>query len=410
MWIARSPADDFKELHWFLRREGLMKEAATTWHRMPALDGIRALAVMAVVLYHFQTRSTFPGGLFGVDVFFALSGFLITGLLITEWQSLRDVRLPRFYIHRVLRILPAAFCFIVIYLVFVLVFHPSTEDSGPMSSEDAVKNAGFALTYGYSWALVSHQFVAGGFTHLWSLSVEEQFYLLWPILLCSLLRLGARPSALLLLAGGLALFTGALPILLHWHSDESGWLRIYFGADYRSHTLLMGSCAGIAYATGCIRLQHVKSLVFKVSLFASAFFMIAVLFLATDERIYEFYRLGFPLVSLSATCIVLAAAFLDRGIWSSILSNPVLAHIGSRSYAIYLWHFPIGQFFRYFSTIEQLLLAGGLTIAAAELSHRLVERPALRLRGRVGLSRALQDRASARLTTVHSPTETATSA
>src|SRR4051812_36388580 len=174
------------------------------------------------MLYHFRTRDQVPGGLFGVDVFFALSGFLITSLLVSESLSTGRIDLGRFYSRRVLRIMPALLAFLGVYLAISLAFHPSTE-AGTLTSSQALRAVGFAVTQGFSWAVCTGELAPGGFIHLWSLSVEEQFYLVWPVLVWALVRGGVRPSILLLLAAILALLSATLPMILHWHTDEAGW-------------------------------------------------------------------------------------------------------------------------------------------------------------------------------------------
>jgi peptidoglycan/LPS O-acetylase OafA/YrhL len=359
--------------------------AVSAHARLPALDGLRAFAVIAVILFHYNTKDYVPGGLFGVDLFFVLSGFLITSLLVTEWQDCGGVSLPRFYMRRLLRIAPASICFVLLYLGFVLLFAGQPVVFG-LSAADAWRNVAYYLSYLYSWGLAFDQLPGSAFTHLWSLSVEEQFYLLWPGLLYGLLRGGVRAPVILCLIASLSLLSAAVPLFM----DNPGFYDAYFRADYRAHSLLIGSALGICYAQGYLARAVVKSFGFRAAMLASVAYLGWVLFVLSEQGMWDRFVWAMPLVSVAAGFVVAGAAFVERGVWLHVLANPVIAYIGRRSYAIYLWHFPIGIALMGYDAGVQLLAGCSLTLVAAELSYRLVERPALNLKERFSARRAPQ--------------------
>ena len=186
----------------------------------PALDGLRGIAVISVVLFHFKTRPILDGGWVGVDLFFALSGFLITSLLLEEWLRSGSVSLPRFYVRRLLRLFPAFAAFMAIAL-FVRIVYRDAWFSGRQSVPDSLQNAAFGFGYVYNWALAYDLVSPASFGHLWSLAVEEQYYLIWPGVLLGLLRLGLSLRAIAAVTALLALASASVPELL----PDASWGR-----------------------------------------------------------------------------------------------------------------------------------------------------------------------------------------
>ncbi|MGE0056913.1 MAG: acyltransferase family protein [Dehalococcoidia bacterium] len=352
--------------------------------RLPALDGLRALAVAAVMLFHYETRTYVPGGLFGVDVFFVLSGFLISSLLVREWLKGGAISLRGFYVRRVLRIAPAAGVFVLVYLAVVLAFSGQPLVFG-LTSAQAWAQVAWFLSQLYSWGIALDQLPGSGFSHLWSLSTEEQFYLVWPLLLYGLLRRGVRLPVILLLAGSLVLLSAAVPVFL----GLPQFYDVYFRADFRAHSLLAGSMAGMAYAAGYLRVEHVRGLPFRAGLGAAVVYLGYIFFGMSERQMWASYAWAMPLVSLAAAFVVVGAAFVRSGPGLALLANPVVSHIGRRSYALYLWHFPIGIALAGEGMVAQMALGLPLSLLAAEASFWLVERPALRFRRRL-LRQALQ--------------------
>ena len=345
--------------------------------RLPTLDGLRGVAVLAVVLYHYQTRPIVPGGLFGVDLFFVLSGFLITTLLVQEWQQTGRIDLADFYRRRCLRLLPAALAFVATYTAIVVVLSED-ETVAALTANDAFSNAGLFLFQGYNWALIEDVAPAGGYAPLWSLAVEAQFSLVWPVVLLALLRGGVRLPFLLLACATLAIASVGVTFVL----GEPSWHRVAFGTDVRAHQLLIGACVGILYASGRIDAGVVRSPIFLTSL-ALSIIVIVYMMLRLDQRyLFTEHQWLFPLFAIASAIIVVAAACSDHVSEMRVFRSPVLTWLGRRSYAIYLWHYPMGLLFAALTMEGQLLVAGGMTLAIAEVSHRLIEAPALRWRRR----------------------------
>jgi peptidoglycan/LPS O-acetylase OafA/YrhL len=242
-----------------------------------------------------------------------------------------------------------------------------------------------ALTYHLNWRLIlDHQsyFQAAdgpsALEHLWSLSIEEQFYLVWPAVLVIMLKCGASTKTVLLATAGLAIVSASVPAL----AGTDDWHRLYYSTDYRIHGLLIGSCAGTMFASGRIQPAHVRHPLFGIALCAAVFYVGSLMLFASDKAAMLFH-VGYPAVGVSFTLIVVACTFVDRGLPLRVLGHGLMLYIGKRSYAIYLWHLPLAIWFRHLDAPLQLIVAGGLTLAAAELSYRLVERPALSLRSRL---------------------------
>jgi peptidoglycan/LPS O-acetylase OafA/YrhL len=357
----------------------------------PALDGLRGIAIVSVVLFHFKTKPLLPGGAFGVDLFFALSGFLITTLLVEEWLTHRHIALRRFYVRRFLRLYPALLAFIAISAAIRIVFADADFTRHP-SPAGTYLVAFYVLTYAYSWLIAFDHVTILNYGHLWSLSIEEQYYVVWPALLLVMLRLRWPISRIVVATAAMTALSASVPFML----GDVSWHRLYYGADYRAHELLIGSIAGLLFAGGLVQRRHLRHPAAVAGAFAAAAF-VAWLMAFGSERYAGMYRLGFPALAAASAYCLLACAFLDGGALVRLLANPLLAYLGRRSYAIYLWHLAIGQWFDALGAFEQLLVAGAVTLVAAELSYRIVERPALTLKRRFAASDAPSPPAVARI-------------
>lgn len=362
----------------------------------PALDGLRGFAVLAVMLRHFQYEGfnsdryiLLPGGGLGVDLFFVLSGFLITTLLLQEWATTRSISIPHFYMRRALRLLPAVVVFMVGFLIVTSFVETRTSLSDEVSTRVLITNVAAISTYSFNWFMAFSQDRIWGLGHLWSLSVEEQFYLVWPLLLLFLLRLRASPPAILGLS--LAAFVASASLPFIW--GNAGFDRFYFGADYRIHTLMVGCILAQLYVCGVLRPSVATNLLFKVAVGVSAACLI--LFAAGWRNVYValfslltgtdrtfLFAGGQTVIALAGGFVLAGALFSTRGIGHQMLTNRVIVYIGKRSYALYLWHYAIGYWLRDLDAIPQILLSFAVSFLAADLSHRLVEAPALRLKGR----------------------------
>jgi peptidoglycan/LPS O-acetylase OafA/YrhL len=355
-------------------------------HR-PALDGLRGCAILAVLLHHtFPTH--LPGGFFGVDVFFVLSGFLITVLLLQEWRSTGAVSLPHFYLRRGLRLLPAlCVCLLASWLFARWCYTPA---DARLTGRGALA----VLFYYFNWKVLSARVPYYLLVHTWSLSVEEQFYLVWPLVLVVLLRLGARRRWILgVVAAGIPLI--ALErILLLWHTRNYG--RLYYGTDTRADGLLAGCLVGLLASWDLLPRRGWPLAVLR----AAALLAVPVLLWHGTLSVGNLYvyRGGLSLVALS-TATLLAALLHRPPRWLAWpLELPWLAWLGRVSYGLYLWHVLVC--WHAIPYLREYLLSRGVlrghplalqalleypaALAVAALSFYLVERPFLALKDRLG--------------------------
>ncbi|HET9492773.1 MAG TPA: acyltransferase, partial [Chloroflexia bacterium] len=216
---------------------------------LPGLDGLRAVAVIAVLLYH-AGLPLFAGGFLGVEVFFVISGFLITSLLLAEWNANGRIDLPAFWLRRARRLLPAVYTLVVVVLVVAVVFLP--EEVSMLRGDGAA-----AFTYVTNWYLIFNErsyFEAMGrpsmLLHLWSLAVEEQFYLVWPPVLALLLRFRRRGAILAVVLAGAAASSLLMALLYSPEADPS---RVYYGTDTRATGLLIGAALAFVWSPWRLR-------------------------------------------------------------------------------------------------------------------------------------------------------------
>jgi peptidoglycan/LPS O-acetylase OafA/YrhL len=366
---------------------------------LPGLDGLRALAVVAVLLYHAEL-SWLPGGFLGVEVFFVISGYLITALLLTEWRQHGRVDLKGFWIRRARRLLPALYLLLAVTLAYAVVFLPG-EVAGLRGDVIA------ALGYVTNWYLVfGHEsyFEAIGrpslLKHLWSLAVEEQFYLLWPPVLAVGLSLGAkrwrqRRVMLVALSGAVA-STLLMVVLYRPEVDPS---RIYFGTDTRATGLLIGAALAFVWtpwpgrrsgergrsvaARRWSRLRRrwgwTAPLLLDVAGLAALGGLVAFC-LRLGEYQPFLYRGGLASVGLATAVVIMACAYPYTRLGTYLLGLRPLRWIGVRSYGIYLWHWPVFMVTRpqldvSIEGLPLLALRLAVTVVLADISYRYVETP-----------------------------------
>jgi peptidoglycan/LPS O-acetylase OafA/YrhL len=348
---------------------------------IPALDGLRAIAVIAVVIYHLGIGWA-PGGLLGVGVFFTLSGYLITDVLLTHYGETGAIGLRSFWIHRARRLLPAVIVMLVVVTAWVTLFH--------RTQLHALRGAVVAaLAYVSNWWLIGQNvsyFDRFGppspVGHLWSLAVEEQFYLIWPFVVLIGVRFldkhwnAAKPRKQLATVTLLLAAASIIEMALLYHPGFD-MTRIYDGTDTRAFGLLIGAALAMLWPSlrpeSSHRSRQVSDWLGVVGLVA-----IAVLVIEIDEYSALLYRGGLVLLSL-ATALVIAAVVRPGSELAVVLGMRPLRWIGARSYGIYLWHFPIVVLtspggvveFHFWRAMAQVTA----TVVVAALSWRFIEDP-----------------------------------
>ncbi len=359
---------------------------------VPGLDGLRALAVLAVIAYHVGL-SWAPGGLLGVGVFFTLSGYLITDLLLSHQQATGSLGMLEFWRRRARRLLPALFVLLAIVAGWVALLQ--------RAQLPALRGA-MAAAAGYvsNWWLIaqnSSYFARFGppspLGHLWSLAVEEQFYLLWPWLLLLALRCTAgrpeRSRRHLLTAGTAALAAAsalAMAVLYHPGYDPT---RVYDGTDTRAFALLIG--AGLAFACPSRAMAAEVSVRRRRLLEGTGFaglVVIGLLIWRTTQYSPFLYRGGLVLLSVATAAVVWAVSSPASTVGRVLGAQP-LRWLGVRSYGIYLWHYPIIVLTTRGTgppSLARATVQVAASIAAAALSWRFIEEPIRR--GAIGRWRA----------------------
>jgi peptidoglycan/LPS O-acetylase OafA/YrhL len=366
------------------------RPSATGKSRISALDGLRAVAVLIIMGFHFQV-SWLPGGFIGVDVFYVLSGYLITGLLLGEYRRRGRIGLSAFWLRRARRLLPALLIVVVVVILLVrFVSPPGLYPDFRMSSLSAL------FYFSNWWQIVSSgsYFVATApaspLTHTWSLAVEEQFYLVWPLVVIAVMhfsRVFARGLRVLLVLSVLGAVGSALEMAF-LYNPAVNTTRLYFGTDTHAQSILVGSVLACSLTIiqmrrgeeGMAPPARTPTMVRLLFVAGAAGFVgtLALAYSVDGTSAFE-YRGGFFLSALSAAAMILAAACAPGGPIARLLSLRLLVWIGTVSYGAYLWHYPVFVYLDSEQTglngVALLVLRFATTFALAAASYYLVERP-----------------------------------
>lgn len=342
---------------------------------MPGLDGLRAIAVLGVVLYHLKFGWA-EGGLLGVGVFFTLSGYLITDILLNQVNH-GGIKLKSFWLARARRLLPALFLMLIVVTAWVTVIGPHQ----PSDFRVAVLSA---VGYFNNWWLILHNVSyfarfapPSPLNHLWSLSVEEQFYLFWPLAFAAgMSLLGRKRLALGVLAGAAASL--ALTWILFDPHDTS---RVYYGTDTHAAGLLIGVALALVWAPWQLRRAKPGRLCGPVldAVGVIALGYLALSFLQVHDYDLALFHGGYLWIALASAAVVAVIAH-PAARWGGFLARPALVWLGLRSYSFYLWHWPVLALTR--PGLDVSLPRGVLiplqllvVLALADLSYRFVELP-----------------------------------
>lgn len=345
---------------------------------MAGLDGLRAIAVFAVIAYHLNF-SWASGGLLGVGVFFVLSGYLITDILVSQWKRTGRLELKDFWIRRARRLLPAMLLMLLVVVVWITF---SDRSQLPSLRGDAMA----AVLYISNWWLIFHKvsyFESFGppspLGHLWSLAVEEQFYLLWPLLLALGPRFALRRGKLFVFTlAGVAASVVAMALLFEPGTDPS---RVYYGTDTRSFALLIGAALALVWPSSKLSSEKTSPGGRLTLDLAGGLGLLTVLLMIGQTNQYDdsLYRGGMVLLCV-ATAVLVAALAHPASLINKVLGCTPLRWLGVHSYGIYLWHYPVIVLTSPAVNTEgvditRALLQVAASIVLAALSWRFIEEP-----------------------------------
>jgi len=351
----------------------LVRPGTVRLGRRPALDGIRGVAVVLVLARHVWPEG--GAGMVGVDLFFVLSGFLITCLLIEEWDERGGISFKAFYARRALRLLPAFYVMLAVFVLCSLFFARGAR------LDHALKSAGLAGTYLTGYAAFDNFFNSRPLGPVWSLAVEEQFYLLWPLLLWLALGRGFSLLRCAALAVGLAVVDIAFRVVSwqHWG------VRIYTLPTTWADALFIGCAVALGWKAGLFPTRIPSALVWVGWL--TLFFL----------GLWQSMRISGPTygpvltaIAVVSAMLVLAAVRGEGGLPTALLASRPARWVGRRSYGIYLWNasliYAVPATWK--PHVPLAILAAAMSFGVAELSWRFVESPALRRKQRFARARS----------------------
>jgi len=344
---------------------------------LPGIDGLRAISVLAVIAYHLDLKWA-QGGLLGVGVFFVLSGYLITDQLLMEWKVKHYISIWNFWMRRFRRLLPAMLCMLILVAMWLLTTDPERLLS--------LKGDFFSsIFYVNNWYLIFHEVSyfesfgpASPIGHLWSLSIEEQFYVAWPILLLLGLKFASQRGKLVLCMLGLAFLSAVTMTLMYVPGTDPS--RVYYGTDTRAFAILIGAALATIWPSWKFGEKVTPAVRTSLDIIGAAGLLILfILINRTNEYDESLYPFGFLFLSI-VTTIIIAVLVHPASRLSNILGCPPLTWLGKRSYSLYIWHYPVIICMKPEATSEglgmiQILWRLVIIVVLSVLSYEFIEEP-----------------------------------
>ncbi|WP_283680357.1 acyltransferase family protein [Lentilactobacillus sp. Marseille-Q4993] len=341
-------------------------------------DGIRAIAVAGVIIYHLLPYNL-QGGYMGVPIFFGVSGYLITDLLLQEWEQNGKIDFIGFYVRRLKRLYPALVTMLIATGAYITLFQRSL-----LANLRSI--IGTNLVYLYNWWEVGHgqsyfdRFNGESpFTHLWSLSIEGQYYLIWPLLLAAMIILLRNKKVIAWIMLGLATLSAVLMGVLYTGPNTLN--RVYYGTDTRMYAIIFGVALAIIWPSTHLKEKITQGGRWTLNIIGLLSFAVMMYLYVTlsGQNIFT-YRGGMVIMTIASTLLIATCAHpgADVNRW---LTNPLFAWIGTRSYGIYLFQFPVMIFYEMkVKDIAQhplmhALIEVAIILIISELSYRYIERP-----------------------------------
>lgn len=356
---------------------GLVVPAVRKQRYIPALDGVRAIAVVAVVLYHLRLP-WIQGGLLGVTMFFVISGFIITRLLINEVAQTGEIDFKRFYLRRARRLLPAIVAMVLATIVLCALFnHVMLTKMRP----DILPSM---LFFNNWWQIINQvsYFNALGdpspLTHFWSLAIEEQFYLVWPPALLLLHRAGPGRRGMQAVVLGFAVLSAAAMAVLYTPGTDPS--RLYYGTDTRAFSLLLGACLAFVPPRSLDGATGARGRALEAAGIVGLAGLLVMFALTNGYTAFQ-YQGGMVLCSVLTLMLIAGAVRARPGaLLARALGTAPLRWVGTRSYSIYLWHYPLLLLMNPASNVQArpwwaMALELAVVLAAAEASYRFIETP-----------------------------------
>lgn len=341
------------------------------------LDGIRGMSILLVLLDHGGILSG-GYGFIAVNTFFVLSGFLITSLFVLEYDKSNDIKLRYFYLRRALRLLPALLTMLLVFIAYAFLTLPREQ------AFRELQQALYALFYSSNLVEILHVYPHTAYYYLgqtWSLSIEEQFYFAWPVLLLFLLRRNSRNSLLRWILLGVILSV-CIRVILFFATLDIPYnpARLGAGPDTRADSLLLGCFTGVLISSNLLpRSEGFAKVLKKFAIISGIGLLILGRF---TPYVPWMICAGWLLASIFAAILIAHLASSSRGLLHKILENPILVYVGGISYGLYVWHFPILVSMQRYHLPWQHLFYLIPTFIVALASYYLIEKPCLRLKSK----------------------------